>query len=62
MTFLSVVASLEEPFGKAPLRAAHHLEFNSLTQGSEEFVERCVDRVLEASQYALWARVSGSIL
>ena len=35
MAFSSVVASLEEHFDKGTLRAAHHLEFNSRTQGSE---------------------------
>ena len=49
-------------FGKGTLRAAHHLEFNSMTQGSEESVEQWGDRVMEAAQYALGARVSGSVL
>ena len=61
MTFSSVVASLEERYGKDTVRAAHHLKFNSMTQGSDESVEQWGDRVLEAAQYALGARVSGSI-
>ena len=61
MTFSSVVASLEERFGKDTVRAAHHLEFNSMTQGSEESVEQWGDRVMEVAQYALGARVFESI-
>ena len=53
MTFLSVVASLEERFGKGILRASHHLEFNSMSQGSEESVEQWGDRVIETAQSAL---------
>lgn len=62
ITFSSVVASLEECFGKGTLRAAHHLEFNSLTPGSEESVEQWSDRVMETAQYVLEARVSWSVL
>ena len=62
MTFASVVASLEERFGKGTLRAAHHLEFKSMTQGSEESVEQWGDRVMKAAQYALGAKFSGTVL
>ena len=48
MTFSFVVARLEERFGKDTLRAAHHLEFNCMTQGSEESVEQWGDQVMEA--------------
>ena len=53
MTFSMVFASLQERFGKGTIRAAHHLEFNSMTQGSEESVEQWGDRVMEAVKYAL---------
>ena len=33
-----------------------------MTQGSEESVEQWGDGVMEAAQYALGARVSGSVL
>ena len=33
-----------------------------MTQGSEESVKQWGDRVMKAAQYALWARVSGSVL
>ena len=62
MTFLSVSASLEERFGKGTRRAVHHLEFNFMTQGSEESVKQWDDRVMEAAQYALGVRVSGFVL
>ena len=62
MTFSIVFASLQECFGKGTISAAHHLEFNSMTQGSEESVKQWGDRVMEAVKYALGARVSGSVL
>ena len=62
ITFSSVVASLEERFGKGTLWAARHFEFNFMTQGSKESVEQRCGRVMEAAQYAFGARVSGSLL
>ena len=62
MTFSSVVASLGERFGKGTLSAARHLEFNSMTQGWKESVEQRCGRVMEAAQYVLGTRVSGSVL
>ena len=62
MTFSSVVANLGEHFGKGTLRAARHLEFNSMTQGWKESAEQRCGRVMEAAQYAFGARISGSVL
>uniref|UniRef100_K1PX51 Uncharacterized protein n=1 Tax=Magallana gigas TaxID=29159 RepID=K1PX51_MAGGI len=62
MSFGELALRFEQRFGKGTLQAASQVEFNAMTQGSEESLEQWGDRVMEVAQRALGARVPGQVL